>query len=553
MSHMREPVSVLHNRFDRSGPIRQAVESFVLLAIAVVLFRGFALEGYLISTGSMAPTLLGYHHRVTCPECNHLFAHGAAFTEDRDSLETARAAYEDLGGESPPLCWCPNCGRTEIVAATVPRTEGDQLLVVKHAYEFRDPRRWEVVVFRNPGDPRQAYVKRVVGLPGERIDLVQGEVLADGRLCRKPYLVQEGLKILVADYSRQAPPGDPDCRPRWLTASSPSRWTLHERELRYDGLNNEADLHTDWVEYRHWISAGGSHTTEVELSAWPERVEKPQPAFDHLAYEEGTLKCTGVLTDVECRRWLSRTDNSEFRRAFQELFERSHEAPITDGYGYNPSDPAESFPVSDLMLSLTIDQVQGDGRFELQLQDGHNTFLVVLDIADGQIELLRNDDPLPVREGRLKRELLQSPLDISFSLFDHQATLAINQQLAFPSFEYDAPLTPREQRRPARIGAAKKLACRVTNLALYRDIYYTPKPAADQNHYQLAAGDFIVLGDNSPVSVDSRVWDDPALPRTALIGKPLVVHLPSRTGQVYWHGASHSVRIPDFSRVRVVR
>jgi len=61
------------------------------------------------------------------------------------------------------------------------------------------------------------------------------------------------------------------------------------------------------------------------------------------------------------------------------------------------------------------------------------------------------------------------------------------------------------------------------------------------------------LGDNSPVSVDSRAWNNPAVPRNSLIGKPLVVHLPSRTGKVSWNGTVHHFRLPDFSRVRLVR
>ena len=55
---------------DRRGVIRSLTESLVSLFIAVLLFRTFVAEGYMISTGSMAPCLLGFHKRVECPKCH---------------------------------------------------------------------------------------------------------------------------------------------------------------------------------------------------------------------------------------------------------------------------------------------------------------------------------------------------------------------------------------------------------------------------------------------------------------------------------------------------
>ena len=154
MSDYRQPAPVLP---PHGGFFRYMAESFLLLAIAVVLFRGFFAEGYMISTGSMAPTLLGYHRRVVCPECRFEFARGAAEEAADESRQLVRGNY-DIGLEHPTLIRCPSCSLVDIPFEQLPRTEGDQLLVHKHAYEFRDPRRWEVIVFRNPDDPREAYV-----------------------------------------------------------------------------------------------------------------------------------------------------------------------------------------------------------------------------------------------------------------------------------------------------------------------------------------------------------------------------------------------------------
>ena len=61
---------------------------------------------------------------------------------------------------------------------------GDRLLIDRTAYELRKPRRWEPVVFRSPDDG-QLTVKRVVGLPGETIELRDGDVWIDGRVATK--------------------------------------------------------------------------------------------------------------------------------------------------------------------------------------------------------------------------------------------------------------------------------------------------------------------------------------------------------------------------------
>ena len=46
---------------------------------------------------------------------------------------------------------------------------GNYLLIDELSYRFRSPERGEVVVFRYPGDQKSFYIKRIIGLPGERI------------------------------------------------------------------------------------------------------------------------------------------------------------------------------------------------------------------------------------------------------------------------------------------------------------------------------------------------------------------------------------------------
>lgn len=54
---------------------------------------------------------------------------------------------------------------------------GDYLLVDELSYRFREPKRGEVVVFESPLSPSQRYIKRVIALPGETIEIEDGKVI----------------------------------------------------------------------------------------------------------------------------------------------------------------------------------------------------------------------------------------------------------------------------------------------------------------------------------------------------------------------------------------
>ena len=53
---------------------------------------------------------------------------------------------------------------------------GDRIFVNKYLYAFTDPKRWDVIVFKFPGDAKVNYIKRLVGLPGETLRIYQGDI-----------------------------------------------------------------------------------------------------------------------------------------------------------------------------------------------------------------------------------------------------------------------------------------------------------------------------------------------------------------------------------------
>jgi len=53
----------------------------------------------------------------------------------------------------------------------------EYLIIDELSYRFNDPDRGDIVVFRYPKDPRQYFIKRIIGLPGEKVEIVGGEIL----------------------------------------------------------------------------------------------------------------------------------------------------------------------------------------------------------------------------------------------------------------------------------------------------------------------------------------------------------------------------------------
>ncbi len=59
-------------------------------------------------------------------------------------------------------------------------SQSNYLIIDELTYRFRAPARGEVIVFRYPGDPSTFYIKRVMGLPGEQVDVAGGALSIDG-------------------------------------------------------------------------------------------------------------------------------------------------------------------------------------------------------------------------------------------------------------------------------------------------------------------------------------------------------------------------------------
>jgi len=98
---------------------------------------------------------------------------------------------------------------------------GEFVIVNKLSYRFSEPEIGDVIVFRYPRNPREEYIKRVIGLPGDRVVITNGQVSINGQPLDEPYIAS------VPRYN--------------------SDWVVPENSLFVlgDNRNNSSDSH-DW-------------------------------------------------------------------------------------------------------------------------------------------------------------------------------------------------------------------------------------------------------------------------------------------------------------------
>jgi signal peptidase I len=462
---------------------RAVVEFLVFLVMGILFSRAFAAEAYIVPTGSMAPTLLGMHREYVCPGCGKRFDLG----------------MDDTGRSGRPVC--PNCGDHELARAPVVECNGDRLLVHKHLFSLRPPRRWEVAVFQNPSELGQAYVKRVVGLPGESILIREGDIYIDGRIARKTLAEQRAMRVPV--YDNNFLPRDRDRFPRWVTRRGPAH-RLEESDWRAEGTafihppgDGEAGT-LDWIEYRHW-----------------------QP-------------------------------------------DRGNYGPIRDYTSYNGADLPGENRVADLMLEALLAPGLDCDNVVVRLGTGTDAFLVTIPCGDrGDPVVRRNGREMPlgsIRVGWPRRGDGPKPARLEASWVDHRLSVALDGLLLFDPIDCDDAGPPYPAHTSPMALGVHGGSLEVRDLKVYRDVYYTDalanaprRPFGVGEPYQLGPGEFFVLGDNSPVSNDSRFWPDSPVVRSDLfLGKPFLVHLPSQGiplqvfgRELYW--------IPDPREIRYIR
>ena len=128
--------------------LAREITEAVLIALVVLVVLQTTVRNFKVEGSSMAPTLEGGQYLVV--------DQASFFKFDKERLSRAVPFWKTSGHEPQ--------------------------------YAFDPPARGEIIVFNYPLDPEKDFVKRVVGLPGERVEVLAGTVYVDGEALPEPYL-----------------------------------------------------------------------------------------------------------------------------------------------------------------------------------------------------------------------------------------------------------------------------------------------------------------------------------------------------------------------------
>lgn len=381
-------------------------------------------------------------------------------------------------------------------------SSGDRVLVSKFAYDAKltQPKRFDVVVFKFPGQPIQAnvpknYIKRLWGLPGQllaiffgrvfawppgdqapasppfedkeadpnnlwqghythRDDLKTEEMFNQGQfeIIRKPPEVMMALRRIVYDNDHQA--RDLKDFPRWNPAAG-SAWKATGKQFQADASGASGKNDVDWLRYRHLMRPWFRDNIS--------RDRKPELITDFMDYN-GAVEYPDDPHQVPQGNW-----------------------------------------VGDLMLECEIKVEKPEGEFWMELSKGINRFRARFDLATGQCTLFKIFMPtgkapekvveLDTQATRMKGA---GTFFVRFSNIDARLTVWVDRELPFGDGKSYPPPEIRSKdeekldeqalqaRRgptendlePASIGT-KGAKVDISRVKLWRDTYYTldgPQP-----------------------------------------------------------------------------
>ncbi len=561
--------------FFRGRGVRETVESIVVAVVLAMLFRTFGAEAYIIPTGSMAPNLQGQHMDVICDHCGYRYLTGSSEDNTTIPVQSRRKVIKTF---------CPFCRSALVMKPNIDAdhnsNEGDRIIVNKFIYDFQQPERFDVIVFKNPNNGKQNFIKRLIGLPNEQLTIENGDIFsldqsADGewqrQIVRKPMDKLRTMLHLVDDTNFIAPEltefGWPSRWQEWGNGESQA-WTLANQDGKPRFSLENSTSEPAWLRYRH---------IPPNPTVW-ERIENEEKLGDvEPSFFQGEL-----ISDYYCynQRVVRMDQSGQIER-------------LNPGLHW----------VGDLAVSATCHVTSTAGTLVLELVEGGVRFQASIDVESGRATLknsasypfLDNEgNPVPTAEADTPVRG-SGRFDVMFVNADDQLTLWINDRLIkFNGSCYQPQRYVNPQWSPEDPGDVEPAGITIQNgrveidrLKVFRDTYYTsvigsgqdpenetlmPPPMirgimTDPTQWTSEAGlqwlnarfregaamfmlednQFLPMGDNSPESSDGRIWDGPNFVSGQLmIGRALFIYWP--------HAKNKPIPyFPNFERMGPIR
>jgi len=596
----------------------ETVQSIIVAFGIAMTGRAFVTEGFFIPTGSMAPTLMGQHARLVGPFTGYEYPVDAQFYDqiramlgpnwsnelrgmqnfsmqeqmlaERDAAFRAmsRAQRDELLGQKmkipaqavaqareigapwpilDPMISTTRRAADAPIADLIPESAaGDRVLVLKYLYNFMEPKRWDVVVFKNPTNPTgddSSYIKRLVGLPEEQLLILDGDVFiaplgaarSEFRVARKPEYVQRAVWQTVHD-SDYVPPD-----PARIATSTGTIW-----------------------QGPPWEATGISQGAKRNDRAW--RADSAAPST--LVWRNDILPINDFTIYNQPRVARERDSSAAYSR------------PVA---------------VSDIRVTAAIEADDPSKlKVEYALAARQRTMRFTLEGGKATIEIERSVDAGGDSAGKTPEKLgsasasfdvpaTGAPFDVEFWHVDERLSAWINGEEVVALDATFASIEDRLQSSffghtmesytrsfgdvsapPARLAwSFEGSPLTLRRMRVDRDLYYragsqqingqSPEngPAISGAAFgvdfnkpaELKADQFMMCGDNSCASKDSRLWGRPSplvtetfgedapfiVPRALLLGKAWCVYFPApvRPVESAWRV------MPDFGHLRFIR
>lgn len=537
--------------------LRENLEALIVAVILAVIIRHFAVEAFEIPTGSMANTLYGIHAWLECPNCSTAF--NVALQSDSSTGELAvpyrkqwvleeecpntactlvlhargPTIHQPLAGPGRPV-QCGSCGTQfqgqrgnyreapvaqvgegkarcplcHLIYVTVVEkknyTGGHKILVNKFTYALGDPRRWDVIVFGF--DQWKNYIKRLVGLPGETINIWDGDLYVNGAIERKakhPY-IQGVLWTKI---------GDTD---------------VPERGIK--------PLYGNRVEA--WAEIDPGKTSGRSL---------------------GVPKNTGW--DPTVRRWslnaLSDAAVLEYQRGFDNYYSYNLLSAPSKSLASTPPDVQvgdKKVAFTARVAAATPGTWNGQNWVGAEIREGDFTFQLRIPVGTGGdgrqavIERLREpnaeagwqamsvDGSAFIPTGSSAAIEFENADDRVAARLDGVEILALEYVSLPAGADLDhPPRAPSErQDNPHHVRLiGSGVQAQLESIRVYRDMYYIALPSAPYGRgIRLGPDQYFAMGDNAPSSSDGRYWGH--VPEKNLMGKALLVFWPAWPTNFQW-------------------
>lgn len=365
---------------------------------------------------------------------------------------------------------CPNCGFRDNELRDDNLQLGDTVLVDTWPYLWTAPKRGDLVMLVEPKmngeSPATSFaVKRVAGLPREQPGIEHGDFRANGNAISRSMRELREVSSLVHDSDYQ--PRSLLNQRRWQPyPSGASGWEAIDSGFRF---TSPVDIEeSQWLAYEHWHSSAS-----------------PAP--------------------------------------------RTQPTTILDNDSYNQAESRGLNPVRDVMVRCKVQGKTGD--LILALLDPPHKLIVHLQLDSRRFLMLKDGSTivasaLPHTAGDF---LLEA------AICDGAFRFAHNRHLLAEFVYRETPLAienppPADDAPRIQIGAYGG-PIEVTHLQIRRDIYYlTPTSLGGDWRVEapLAGNHFFLLGDNPPISIDSRQWPDGGIPRKSILGRVIPLRRKSR-------------------------